>query len=66
VARWLPSAAKPLAAAQSYTPFSPLSPAGASNDNMYYTGTPGTKYNPATGLGTPNLNQLALDFKYHS
>jgi subtilase family serine protease len=53
-------------AAQTYTPFSPLSTAGASNDNLYYTGTPGTKYNPATGLGTPNLDKLALAFKNHS
>ena len=53
-------------ATQTYTPFKPLSTVGASNDNLYYSGTPGTKYNPATGLGTPNLSQLALDFKYHS
>jgi subtilase family serine protease len=53
-------------ASQTYTPFKPLSTAGASNDNLYYSGMPGTKYNPATGLGTPNLSQLALDFQYHS
>jgi kumamolisin len=53
-------------ATHTYTPFTPLSTAGASNDNEYYTGTPGTKYNPATGLGTVDLYHLALNFKYHS
>lgn len=28
------------------------------NDNLYYTGTPGATYNPATGLGYPNLTAL--------
>ena len=37
----------------------------ASNDNLYYTGTAGHIYNPGTGLGTPNLGKLALDFKNH-
>ncbi|HSR86607.1 MAG TPA: S53 family peptidase [Streptosporangiaceae bacterium] len=53
-------------AAHSYTPFHPLSTAGPTNDNLYYTGTAGTKYNPATGLGTPSLGALALNFKYRS
>jgi subtilase family serine protease len=30
-----------------------------SNNNLYYTGDPGTYWNPATGLGTPNLTKLA-------
>jgi kumamolisin len=44
------------------SPFKPLDTSGTSNDNLYYTGTPGTVYNPATGLGTPNLTKLATDF----
>jgi kumamolisin len=52
-------------AAHSYTPFAPMDSSGASNDNLYYTGTAGHIYNPGTGLGTPNLGKLALDFKYH-
>jgi len=49
--------------AQSGTsPFTPLDTAGTSNDNLYYTGTPGTLYNEGAGLGTPNLTQLAADF----
>jgi kumamolisin len=53
-------------AMHSYTSFTPLSTPGANNDNEYYTGTAGTKYNPATGLGTVNLYHLALNFKYRS
>ena len=53
-------------ATHSYTSFTPLSTPGASNDNEYYTGTAGTKYNPATGLGTVNLYRLAQNFKYRS
>ncbi|HEY2316224.1 MAG TPA: S53 family peptidase [Streptosporangiaceae bacterium] len=53
-------------AAHSYTPFVPLDASGAHNDNLYYTGTADHIYNPGTGLGTPNLGKLALDFKYHS
>jgi kumamolisin len=52
-------------AKRSWTPFTPLDSSGANNDNLYYTGTAGHVYNPGTGLGTPNLNKLALDFKYH-
>ncbi|MGB8196341.1 MAG: S53 family peptidase [Acidimicrobiales bacterium] len=44
------------------SPFTPLSQAGTSNDNLFYTGTPGTIYNEATGLGIPNLGALARDF----
>jgi kumamolisin len=44
------------------SPFTPLSAEGASNDNLYYTGTPGQIYNPGSGLGYPNLAKLAGDF----
>lgn len=49
--------------ARSYnSPFTPLNTPGTSNDNLYYSGIPGTLYNPGAGLGTPNLSQLAADF----
>jgi subtilase family serine protease len=44
------------------SPFTPLEQSGTGNDNIYYTGTPGDLYNPATGLGYPNLTRLAEDF----
>ena len=44
------------------SPFTPLDSASASNDNLYYTGTAGHKYNVGSGLGTPNLAALAGDF----
>ena len=40
----------------------PLDQRGTGNDNIYYSGTPGTLYNEATGLGVPNLAVLAADF----
>jgi subtilase family serine protease len=40
------------------SPFTALQSAGRSNDNIFYTGNPGTVYNQATGLGTPNLTAL--------
>jgi len=43
------------------SPVTPLNTAGTSNDNLYYTGNPGEQYNPATGLGVPNLTKLATD-----
>jgi subtilase family serine protease len=43
----------------SNSPLSPLNTSGTSNDNLFYTGTPGTVYNAATGLGIPNLSALA-------
>jgi kumamolisin len=49
-------------ATQSNSPFTPLDAAGTSNDNLYYTGTPGQVYNAGTGLGTPNFAKLAADF----
>jgi len=44
------------------SPFTPLDSASTSNDNLYYTGTAGHKYNVGSGLGTPNLAALAGDF----
>jgi kumamolisin len=45
----------------SSSPVTPLNTVGTSNDNLFYTGHPGTLYNPATGLGIPNLTKLADD-----
>lgn len=44
------------------SPFTPLTESGTGSDNIYYTGTPGLPYNEGSGLGTPNLSQLAYDF----
>jgi kumamolisin len=44
------------------SPFTPLQQVGTSNDNIYFTGNPGSVYNEATGLGIPNLASLARDF----
>lgn len=46
------------------TPFTPLDQTGTTNDNWFYTGTPGAVWNGATGLGVPNLTDLATDFAY--
>jgi subtilase family serine protease len=43
-------------------PFTPLDTSGTSNDNLYYTGTAGAKYNAGTGLGYPDVYKLAKDF----
>jgi kumamolisin len=43
-------------------PFSPLDDSSTNNDNLFYTGTPGAIYNPGSGLGTPDLAELAYDF----
>jgi subtilase family serine protease len=43
-------------------PFTELDQAGTSNDNLYYTGNPGQRYNEAVGLGIPDLTALAGDF----
>jgi subtilase family serine protease len=48
-----------LAAQRPDTPFTGLDQGGTGNDNLYYTGTPGARYNPATGLGVPDLTALA-------
>jgi kumamolisin len=48
-------------ATSGHSPFTSLGTTGTSNDNLYYTGE-GTTYNVGTGLGTPNLAELASDF----
>jgi kumamolisin len=50
-------------ATSGHSPFTPLNQSGTSNDNDFYSGTPGTLYNQATGLGIPNLSLLASDFQ---
>jgi kumamolisin len=45
------------------SPFTPLASVGTGNDNLYFTGRKGDRYNPATGLGIPNLARLAALFK---
>jgi subtilase family serine protease len=35
---------------------------GTSNDNLYFSGTAGTLYNPGAGLGYPDPTQLGKDF----
>jgi subtilase family serine protease len=49
-------------AAGPHSPFTPLQQSGTGNDNIYYTGNPGQLYNQGSGLGYPNLSQLAADF----
>jgi kumamolisin len=44
------------------SPFTPLQTSGTSNDNLYFTGTPGALYNEGVGLGTPNLSALDKAF----
>ena len=44
------------------SPFTVLGAVGTSNDNLYYTGNPGSMYNEGSGLGFPDLSELALDF----
>jgi len=51
-------------AALPHSPFRPLSTPSAGNTNLFYTGTPGHIFNPASGLGTPNLARLARDFAH--
>jgi kumamolisin len=46
------------------SPFQPLDAASASNTNLFYTGTPGHVFNPASGLGTPDLAMLEQDFAH--
>ncbi|MDP4083119.1 MAG: S53 family peptidase [Bacillota bacterium] len=50
-------------AQQTDSPLHPLNTAGDTNDNGFYTGTPGTVFNQATGLGTPDIAALAEKFK---
>lgn len=49
-------------AQQKDSPLHPLNKTGDTNDNGFYTGTPGTVYNQATGLGTPDITALAKKF----
>jgi kumamolisin len=49
-------------AQQKNSPLLPLQQVGPGNDNLYFSGNPGAVYNPSTGLGTPNLSALAVDF----
>jgi kumamolisin len=44
------------------SPFTPLDTPGTSNDNLYYSGTPGATFDPGAGLGIPNLSKLEADF----
>jgi subtilase family serine protease len=44
------------------SPFTPVNQVGTSSDNIYYTGNPGQTYNEGSGLGIPNLTELAADF----
>jgi subtilase family serine protease len=50
------------AAASGHNPFTQLSGASTSNDNIYFTANPGQRYNPGVGLGVPDLAELAGDF----
>jgi len=45
------------------SPFTPLEQSGTSNDNIYFTGTPGQLYNEGSGLGYPDLSQRANDMR---
>jgi kumamolisin len=44
------------------SPFTPLNQTGTNNDNLFFTGTPGTQYNEGAGLGVPDLTRLGQDF----
>jgi subtilase family serine protease len=48
-------------ASGSGSPVTPLNTTGTNDDNLFYTGTAGTQYNEATGLGVPNFTKLAAD-----
>lgn len=39
-------------------------PGEFTNTNLFYTGRSGSTWNPAAGLGTPNLTKLAEDFAH--
>jgi subtilase family serine protease len=45
-------------------PFTVLNAVGTSNDNIYFTGNPGSVYNEGSGLGVPNLSKLAFEFAH--
>jgi len=57
---WDPSIYK--FATQRNSPFDPLNAPGTNNDNLFFTGTPGTVYNPGAGLGIPDFTQLGSAF----
>lgn len=44
------------------SPFTVLGAVGTRSDNLYFTGNPGSVYNEGSGLGFPDLSELALDF----
>lgn len=46
------------------SPFTSLDTPGRSNDNLFYSGTPGQVFNPGTGLGVPDLAEIAGDFAH--
>ncbi len=46
------------------SPVTPLNQVGTSNDNIFFTGNPGQQYNPATGLGVPDLSRFARDLAF--
>lgn len=48
-------------AQQADSPFNPLNDT-KNNNNLYYTGQPGTVYNQASGLGTINFEKLFTQF----
>jgi subtilase family serine protease len=50
-----------MASSQS-SPFVTMNSVGTGNDNVYYSGNPGDVYNPATGLGYPDLAVVAYEF----
>jgi subtilase family serine protease len=50
-------------ASSAHSPLTPLDQTGPGNDNVFYTGTAGAVYNPASGLGTPDFSQLAADLR---
>jgi subtilase family serine protease len=49
-------------ATQRNSPFDPLNAPGTSNDNLFFSGTPGTVFNPGAGLGVPDFTQLGAAF----
>jgi subtilase family serine protease len=54
---WNPAIYK--AVASGFNAFTQYNTAGTSNDNIFYSGNPGEKYNEGIGLGTPNLAKIA-------
>lgn len=45
-----------------HSPFTVLDSASPDNNNLFYVGSPHQLWNPATGLGTPDLTALQSDF----